>query len=278
MNVGIVGLGLMGGSIAQGLLSNHFIRAYDINLKAIDYAKRHHWIHEGTNDITDFAKELDVVYLCLYPTQIVPFMLENQKYFLNPTLFIDIAGIKEILVNSILPILSPQHEFVFTHPIAGREKIGVEFSKPSIFHKANYIITPHEKNTPSALKQTEDLAIEMGFGKITYVSPKEHDDMIAYTSQLTHLLSLALVHSERENDEVSRFIGDSYRDLTRIAMINEPLWSELFLTNKESLLNRLHAFQASLSTFEQAIQNNDIEPLQSLMKEAKQKRLKIEKE
>lgn len=278
MNIGIVGLGLMGGSIAQGLLSNHFIRAYDLNQKAIDYAKRHRWIHEGTPDIKVFAKGLDVVYLCLYPKQIFSFIYENQRHFKKSTLFIDIAGIKDFLVESILPILSSRHEFVFTHPIAGREKIGVEYSKPSIFHKANYIITPHKNNTPSALKQTEDLALEMGFGKITYVSPKEHDDMIAYTSQLTHLLSLALVHSERESDDVSRFIGDSYRDLTRIAMINEPLWSELFLTNKDLLLKRLHAFQISLSAFEQALQNHDFEPLQSLMKAAKQKRLKLEKE
>ena len=277
MKIGIIGLGLMGGSIALKLHEMHEVYGFDIDQSAIDYAIKHHMIDGGTTDIDHFFSELEVVYLCLYPTQIVPFIQTYQSLLQPNTIVIDIAGIKLPLQKKILPILRTDIDFVFTHPIAGREKVGIQHAKSSIFHNANYIITPTSLNQESSLEIVESFAKNMGFKTITRVDAFTHDDIIAYTSQLTHALSLALVHSEDDSMNISSFIGDSYRDLTRIAMINEPLWSELFIENKEALLSKIRAFQESLSLLKSTIESSDSNELQDYMTYVKNKRLKIEK-
>ena len=278
MRIGIVGLGLMGGSIAKGLIDTYPVYAYDRQVEAIDYAKNRGFITDGTTDIHSFFSGLNIVYLCLYPKQIIQFIHQYQHLIESNTILIDIAGIKDSLQKSINPILRSDLEFVYTHPIAGRELVGVEHSKASIFQGANYIITPHQKNSKEALDLAKKLASHLGFRTITFDQANIHDEQIAYTSQLTHLLSVALVHSEPTNDELRRYIGDSYRDLTRIAMINESLWSELFLANKEALLEKLSHFQHSLSLIQKAIEENNQEALEKLMQESKTKRLRLERE
>jgi len=167
---------------------------------------------------------------------------------------------------------------VYSHPIAGREKIGVASSNASIFTGANYIITPLDRNTERALNLTESLAKEMGFSSISYLSPNKHDEIIAYTSQLTHVLSLALVYSDEGSFETGKFIGDSYRDLTRIAMINAPLWAELFMENRDALLKKINQFKVALDAFENSIETYDEAALIALMNEAKKIRLGLEKD
>jgi prephenate dehydrogenase len=277
MKIGIIGLGLMGGSIAMKLHETHEVFGFDINQSTIDYAIKHKMIDGGSTCIDHFFSDLEVVYLCLYPTQIVPFIQNNQSFIRPNTVVIDIAGIKLPLQKKVLPILREDIDFVLTHPIAGREKIGIQHAKSSIFHNANYIITPTSLNKESSLEIVESLAKSMGFKTITRVDAFTHDDIIAYTSQLTHAISLALVHSEEDSINVSSFIGDSYRDLTRIAMINEPLWSELFIENKEALLSKISAFQESLSLLKSTIESSDSNVLQDYMTYVKNKRLKIEK-
>jgi prephenate dehydrogenase len=277
MKIGIVGLGLMGGSIALKLNSAHEIHAYDQNVDALRFAAQNGWIAKGHTDPATFFKAVDVVYLCIYPSGIVPFVRQYQGLAKPNSVWIDIAGVKQSLIEGILPILRNDLDFVFTHPIAGREKVGVAFAKGNLFEAANYILTQTSKNKPESIALALTLAEELGFETMTAVDAAVHDDIIAYTSQLTHVLGLALVDSGDDTVDLSRFIGDSYRDLTRIAMINEPLWSELFLANKSRLLAKIDRFQEVLEEYRKLIEEGDKDALEAKMKHAKDKRRKIER-
>lgn len=276
MKIGIIGLGLMGGSIAMALNHQHEIIAYDISEESLSYAMTHHLVQETTNDLDVFFSATSIIFLCIYPKMIVPFVLENQDKMQKNTVLIEISGIKSALISKLLPKLSNNLDMVFTHPIAGREKIGVTFAKDTIFHGANFVIVPTEYNRLSSINLVKTLAKEMKFKTITSTTMEAHDDIIAYTSQLTHVLSLALVNSDPETHETFRYIGDSYRDLTRISMINETLWNELFLENKDRLLPKIDALIDHLQEYRDAIQNNDTTLLKQKMQEAKTRRMKIE--
>jgi len=278
MNIGIVGLGLMGGSIAKALYGQYDIHAYDCDTAAIEYALKHQIIDYGYSDVESFFKATDIIYLCLYPRILVEFMQTNAKYIKSDSVIIEITGVKTELVKSLTPCLDNRFDFIFSHPIAGREKVGVASSKLSIFVNANYVICPLEHNKTRNLELTEKLAKSMGFSNISYLSPEKHDEIIAYTSQLTHVLSLALVQSDTQSYDTAKFIGDSYRDLTRIAMINAPLWAELFLENRENLLQRIENFKKVLNDYESCLKNNDSDRLIELMHIAREIRLSLEKE
>lgn len=277
MKIGIVGLGLMGGSIAMKLRETHEIHAYDINVEALQYALKNRLIHHAHQTPSDFFQAVDVCYLCLYPKSVIDFTKRYQSLAKPTTILIDISGVKGKLIQEITAWLRSDIEFVFTHPIAGREKIGVAHAKSSIFVGANYIITPTLANSPKAIEIATELAKQLGFETITLTTADKHDDVISYTSQLTHVLSLALVSSENVDADLSNYIGDSYRDLTRIAMINEPLWSELFIENKSHLLAKISHFQATLDRYKSAIEQDDYLQLEALMREAKRKRSAIER-
>jgi len=277
MNIGIIGLGLMGGSIAKALNAHHTLIGYDLNPDAIDYAKNHHIIHQGYTKLAPFFDEVEVVYLCLYPQTLVSFIRDHYHEIPKTIVLIEISGIKSELIRRIKKI-PYEFDLIFTHPIAGREKIGVSASTASIFTHANYVICPMDYNQNEHLDLADQLAREMGFSHISYLSPEKHDTIIAYTSKLTHVLSLALVHSDDQSFDTANFIGDSYRDLTRIAMINTTLWSDLFLHNKQHLLDKIEAFKASLTQFEEAIKNDDEKELIQLMEAAKANRMSLEKE
>lgn len=277
MNVGIVGLGLIGGSIAKALKNKHQISAYDISEETLNYALDNEIVDRIYHNIADFFRDNDVIYLCLYPNSIINFIFQNQSLIPSNSVFIDISGIKFDLIRQINNMNLKNIDIVYTHPIAGSEKIGLTYSNPDIFKKANYVITPiksnHEKNIDIAKK----LAIEMGFLNISMLSPEEHDSIIAYTSQLTHVLSLSLVNSVSTDLDTSKFIGDSYRDLTRISMINDKLWPQLFIGNKGPLLKVIESFEKELDEFKFAIASNDTEKLSKLMKKSTQIRSNIER-
>jgi len=276
MRIGIVGLGLMGGSIASALKSHHEISAYDLDPAAIVFASSQGLIDHGFDCPEKLFQNAELIYLCLYPLAIVDFIKQYQKDLIPGTILVDIAGVKQDLITKINTFLRPDVDFVFTHPVAGREKKGVTFYKASIFNGANYIVVPQAKNHPESLVLVRELALEMGFKTVSELSAAEHDSIIAYTSQLAHVISLALVDSDDARFDTKKFIGDSYRDLTRIAMINETLWSELFLTNRDNLLDRIHHFQASLAKYVDLLEKNDLTGLQKLMLETRNKRANLE--
>lgn len=265
MKIGIVGLGLIGGTIAKALNKNHIISAYDISKKTLDYALKNNIIHHGYDNIRSFLNENEVIYVCLYPKEVVEFISNYKDAFTSKNIIIEVSGVKQFIVSEIEKLDTTHLNIVYTHPIAGSEKIGVYHSNEIIFKNANYVVTPLENNKKEHIELAISLAREMGFLNISLLSPKEHDDIIAHTSQLTHVLSLSLVNSISTTLDTKKYIGDSYRDLTRISKINENLWPDLFLTNKQALLEKIEAVEEELIKFKQAIKINNKDILRELM-------------
>jgi len=265
MKIGILGLGLIGGTIAKTLNGQHIVSGYDISQDSVDYALGNKIIHNAYTDIRLFLEENDVVYLCLYPENIINFIFENNHIIPKNSVLIEISGVKRTLIEEIRKLGKLDFEIIYTHPIAGREKVGIRHSDTAIFKNANYVITPVLENSKTNIELAKKLAIEMGFKHVSIVTPEEHDQMIAYTSQLTHVLSISLVNALSTHLDTSRFIGDSYRDLTRISMINEHLWPELFLMNRDSLLKEIADFSTQLKKIRTAIIMNNKDDLANMM-------------
>lgn len=258
----IVGLGLLGGSIALGLKKwNHEIYAIDIDQKAIDYALEKGIIDQGstTND-EQLMKKADVVISGLYPTTFVNWINENQKY-LNPnTLITDVTGVKGAVVYKIQDNLRSDLEFIPAHPMAGKEVSGVQYADPNIFLPANLIITPTEKNTQQAIDFMYEFGKELRFNNICQLTVEKHDEMIGYLSQLTHVIAVSLMNAN-DSTHLKEYTGDSFRDLTRIAKINENLWTELFLLNKENLVREITSFVDEINDFKDALEKEDVEKM-----------------
>ncbi len=269
MNIGIIGLGLIGGTIAKALNDKHQISAYDISSETLDYALDHNIISKGYSDLSDFLKDNKIIYLCLYPNLIIDFFKNNQDLIQKDTVFIEISGVKTSLIKAIEKLEINHFEIVYTHPIAGSEKIGIKYADKNIFNKANYAIIETPINTKESILLAESLAKEMNFKNISVISADTHDEIIAYTSQLTHVISLALVNAFKEEMNLTKFSGDSYRDLTRIADINTSLWPELFFNNQANLIHKIEDFETSLAEFKKAITNNNNKELVELMTKAK---------
>jgi len=277
MKIGIVGLGLIGGTYARSLRKYPYeIIGIDNNEKTLEYALENNIIDKGTTTPKDVLKELDVVFLCLYPQDTVTFVQKNINHFKRGAIISDAVGIKRRLIDALDIYFEDEVEFVFAHPIAGRETTGVVHSDASIFKDANFVIVPTKKNTDEGLSLIETLAKQMGFKNVSMLTDIQHDDIIGFTSQLTHAIALALINSDDEKYDTKLFIGDSFKDLTRIAKFNESLWSELFINNKDYLVKHINKFEEQLDIFKAALQSNDKEKLQELMIKATTKRRNIE--
>ena len=189
------------------------------------------------------------------------FVEKNQELFKKGCIVTDVTGIKCPFIQEITQALPEGVDFVFGHPMAGREKKGIDYASAEVFQGANYLITPTKRNKEENLQKVESLVKQLGFGRVRRISPELHDEMIGFTSQLPHAMAVALINSDLEGRDTGSFIGDSYRDLTRIANINESLWSELFLGNKKNLLNAIQNFETQLDLIKHAIEQEDTEAL-----------------
>lgn len=277
MNIGIVGIGLIGGSYAKALKKYSYkIYGIDNNQETLNYALEHNIIDVGTSNPSEILKDLDVVFLCLYPNDAIKFVRDNINNFKRDAIISDVVGVKRFMIDNLDIYFKDDIEFVFAHPIAGRETIGIKHSDSAIFHNANFVITPTKYNKEESLNLITILAKQMGFKNISLISDVQHDEIISFTSQLTHVIAISLVNSDEEKYDTSMFIGDSYKDLTRIAMINDSLWAELFLKNKDFLLTQINKFESQIDILKDAINNKDIEKIKDLMKSATNKRRKIQ--
>lgn len=257
-NILIVGLGLMGGSYAKGLKRiGYKISAIDANSESIAYAIENGIIDEGSAEINpELIKKADVIIFALYPHVFIEWIKENQKYFKSGIKITDVTGVKGSVVYKIQELLRDDIEFIPAHPMAGREVYGVQNSDEKIFQNANYIVTPTSRNTEEAIQWCKDLGHLLGFRKVSVLSPEEHDEMIGFVSQLTHVIAVALMDCNN-NSHIVDYTGDSFRDLTRIANINENMWSELFFMNKEPLLEQMNTFIDEMQTLKEMIKTND---------------------
>ena len=266
MNIVVVGLGVIGGSFTMALKNAGFKDVYgiDINEESLRKAEDLGLIKEGFTKGEEILKSADLIIISLYPRLVKNFIEENKENFKDGAVITDATGIKKMFIEDVLKILPHNIDFVFGHPMAGREKKGIDFASAEVFQGANYILTPVDRNHPENLEMIENLVKKLGFKRVRRITPEFHDEMIGYTSQLPHTIAVALMNSDIEGRETGSFIGDSYRDLTRIANINEDLWSELFLGNKENLLKSIKNFENELDKIKNAINNDDKDTLKKL--------------
>ena len=277
MRILIVGLGVIGGGYAMALKKAGYTEIYGIdkNIDTLKKAEKLGVIKKGYIDEGEIIQDADIIVLAVYPNLVKDFIVRNISKFKNNAVITDVTGIKQLFIDDVISILPNNIDFVFAHPMAGREKKGIDYATSEVFKGANFIITVTEKNKDENIRLIEELAYKMGFKNIKRVSPKVHDEIIAFTSQLPHALAVALINSDIEGRDTGQFIGDSYRDLTRIANINESLWSQLFLGNKKNLLKAIYNFQEELYKIKDYIENENKEKLEELFIEASLRRERL---
>lgn len=278
MNILIVGLGLLGGSYAKALTDKGYnVTAVTKLQQSIDYAVENSMIIGGSTEVNaETVGNADLIIFALYPTVFINWIEENQKYIKSGAVLTDVTGVKGSVVYKIQSMLRDDIEFISAHPMAGKEVSGISNSDPKIFAQANYIVVPTDKNTTDAIELCEKLGEELGFYKVTRLSVEKHDEMIAFLSQLTHCIAVSLMCS-KDDEALVDYTGDSFRDLTRIAKINDEMWSELFLMNKEPLIKEIEDFEKNLSKLKKAINESNREEIRSMMRTSTIRRRRFDK-
>nr|WP_318680520.1 prephenate dehydrogenase [uncultured Treponema sp.] len=300
MTFGFVGLGLMGGSIAKGIKDKVFkanyslgkngfendskgqIYAMDINMTSLQNALNDKIIDKAftPEQTNEMLQSCDFVFICLYPKATLNFLIEHKDSFKPGTVVTDISGVKTLIAENIFDgeksIIRNDVDFILGHPMAGNEKEGYSGSNQCIFEGRNYILMPHPTNKPETISLMKSLVTKLGIKRIIETDYVTHDHKIAFTSQLCHVIASALVDSAEDN-KITAFGGGSYEDLTRIAMINVPLWTELFLSNKKELLSMITTFEDSLTNIKEAIEKEDQNSLQKILTGVRTKRAEMQK-
>lgn len=278
-NITIVGLGLIGGSFAMALreLKPKNIWAIDIDKATLDTAEKMNIIDKGYISPEIPLSNSDIVILAVYPQKTINFVKSNMNLFKSGAVITDTAGIKCNLINEIMPVLREDLDFIGGHPMAGKEESGLKAATKDMFENANYILTPINKNKEENINLIASIAKGMGCKRIVHLTPKEHDDIIAYTSQLPHVIAVSLIDCNSLILKISQFIGGSFKDTTRVATINGELWPELLLYNKENIISKIEDFENNIKEIKTAIINNDEIFLKERFENATQKRKEIGK-
>ena len=278
INILIVGLGLLGGSYAKGLKKLGFtVNAITKDKISVDFALQNGIIDYGTTKIEpEIIGKADLVIFALYPHTFKEWIKENQQYFKSGAILTDVTGVKGCIVEDIQNMLRSDVEYIAAHPMAGKEVSGVENSDDAIFKGANYIVVPTEKNTDEAIELCKNLGELLGFKQVAILTVREHDKMIAFLSQLTHCIAVSLMCCN-ETPGLEAYTGDSFRDLTRIARINDEMWSELFLSNKNDLLEEMERFRTSFDELYEKIKNDDRDGMREMMRLSTERRKLFDK-
>ena len=274
----IVGLGLIGGSYALALKKKgYYVTAITKEQDSIDYATAHDMIDAGsaTPDAA-LIGEADLVVFALYPHVFLEWIAQYQGLLKSGAILTDVTGVKSCIVYEIQQMLREDVEFISAHPMAGREVSGVQNSDDSIFKGANYIVVPTEKNTEQAIAVCRSLGHTLGFKDISQLSPEKHDEMIAFLSQLTHCIAVSLMCAN-DNPDLEYYTGDSFRDLTRIARINDEMWSELFLANREALLLEMDRFRTAFDRMYNCVKTGNREDMRAMMRCSTARRKRFDK-
>lgn len=274
----IVGLGLIGGSYAAALSQNGWeVGAIDPDPQAIAFAEKAGFIRHGrTEPEAEYVGKFDIVVFALYPHVLLEWLEKYGPWLRDGALATDVTGVKSGVVEKAQALLFPRVEFIGAHPMAGREVSGVENARADLFRGANYIVTPTAANTEEAIACCETLGRTLGARNISRLTPKEHDEMIGFLSQLTHCIAVALMTC-KESRHLVDYTGDSFRDLTRIAKINENMWTELFLWNREELLSQMDLFIAHFAKLRDALAQGDEETVKSMMRLSTERRRYFDK-
>lgn len=275
----IVGLGLIGGSYAEALSAKGYrLGAIDAKKSSVDFALEKGWIQSGCTDVEkDYVSKFDIIVFALYPHVLIEWIERYQSYFKSGALVTDVTGVKGSVVDKVQSILRKDVEFVGAHPMAGRETSGIESANARIFEGANYIVTPTSKNTEENIEACKALGRELGFERISELSPEAHDEVVGFLSHLTHCIAVSLMVC-KDNEHLAEYTGDSFRDLTRIAKINDEMWSELFLANKGELVAQMELFEKQFDDLKQAIISEDREKIRKTMRLSTERRKTFDKD
>jgi prephenate dehydrogenase len=277
MNVGIVGLGLIGGSFAKAYkAAGHTVYVREIDKGILDFA-----LLSGAVDApldTDALRQCELILITLYPRAAIEFLDETAQYIPKETTVIDCCGTKKNICAAGFHAAG-RYGFTFVggHPMAGTEQSGFKHSKANMFKGASMIIVPPVYDDILFLERIKGLLAPAGFGRLTVTTAEKHDAMIAFTSQMAHLVSNAFIKSPTVLEHKG-FSAGSYKDLTRVAWLNERMWAELFLENRDYLLYELDLFLASLKEYRDALQNEDFDNLQALLCDGKRLKEKVDRQ
>ena len=274
----IVGLGLLGGSYARSLHKKGFyVDAITLEQKSIDFAIENGFIDRGSTTVEPcLVAEADLIVFALYPHIFIEWIKEYGHLIPAGTIVTDVTGVKSGIVEQIQALLPQGVEYIAAHPMAGREVGGVQNSDDAIFAGANYLVVPTDKNTPEAVKLCCELGWILGFANVSCLSPQKHDEMIGFLSQLTHCIAVSLMCACDDPGMVS-YTGDSFRDLTRIARINDEMWSELFLANQQTLLRQMEAYRNCFDRLYNCIESGDREGMRDMMRLSTARREQFDK-
>ncbi|MBS7360656.1 MAG: prephenate dehydrogenase [Oscillospiraceae bacterium] len=276
MKIGIVGLGLIGGSMAKSIKKNteHTVYGCDLNKDTVSASIKDKSIDAELDSAA--LKECDYVFIPLYPEAVIKYVEENAENFKDGAVVIDCAGVKRCVCEKCFAI-AEKHKFSFVggHPMAGTQYSGYDNSKSTMFYNAPFVLTPKENEDLLTLANVREVIISMGFGRVSVMTPKKHDKLIAFTSQLPHLVSNAFIKSPSVIERRGISAG-SYKDLTRVAYLNEDMWTELFLDNKDNLIFEVDNIIAELKKYSDAMKNDDADALRRLLKEGKEAKIKDE--
>lgn len=267
MIITAVGLGLIGGSMCKAIKkhTNHTVYGIDVNKETIAMAVSQNAIDSETDDLG----LADITIVSLYPTDAIDYIAANADKFKEGSIVIDTCGIKKAVVDSVTPLLERYGvTFIGAHPMAGREFSGFEYSLDNLFDEASFIITPTDSVPQPKLNLLEDFAYSMHFKKVVFASPEEHDQIIAFTSQLAHVVSNAYIKSPTHRKQLG-FSAGSFQDLTRVAKLNEIMWTPLFMLNKEPLCFEIDYIIDRLTEYRDAMQSGDSDRLRELLKEGR---------
>ena len=276
MNIGVVGLGLIGGSLVKSAKKSTDFKVYgfDLNSEVIKNALTEGCIDGELNENT--LKSCDYVFIPLYPEAVIDYVEKNASFFKDGSVVIDCAGVKRSVCDKCFEIADKNHfTFVGGHPMAGTQYSGFENSKDTMFYNAPFVLTPKENEDILILANAREVIMKLGFGRVSVMTPQKHDKLIAFTSQLAHIVSNAYVKSPSALERKAISAGD-YKDLTRVAYLNENMWTELFLDNKENLIFELDNIISELQKYSDAMKNDDADMLKQLLKEGKEMKLKAD--
>ena len=279
MNITIVGLGVIGGSFAMAFKEAGFedVYAVDLNKESIEKAKNMGIIKDGSDNAKQFLEIADLVIICIYPRIIKDFMMENRNNFKDGAIVTDVAGIKGTLIKQLDDIIPDNIDFIFGHPMAGRENKGIDHATAETYKGANYLLIDTERNDDDNVLLLQAIIYKLGFKRIIRISSGFHDQIIAFTSHLPHVMAVSLINSDVEARNTEIYMGGSYRDATRVADINEDLWTELFLGNKENLLEVIDDFMAEMGRFREDLAKGDRVALNKRLKRATKRRRRLNK-
>ena len=276
MIITVVGLGVIGGSFVKALKGKGYdVYGVDCDQQTLEMSKAEGCIIEGYLDGHQIISQSDLTIICLYPAKVLDFISEHT--FKKGSIVTDVVGIKSYFLNQALSRIDQDVEYISGHPMAGREKKGYLYASQEVFQNANYIVIQHEHNQIDKIDWMRQFVGQLGFKSVKIMSPYDHDEIISYTSQLPHTLAVALMNSDDEKYETGKYIGDSFRDLTRIANINADLWAELFFHNRDYLLASMERFEKQFDLLKQAIASGDEKSLKEMFWQSSKRREKLEK-